>query len=148
MRSELASFPSPQIAITQDRGPDVRRALVVDAGLIGGAVETLDIFPGVTPVGVIRGLRTVLYPRVAEDQLRLGQLLCLINQRVVDHHSAVPADAEVMGVRVPASLPISDQDATHTVEPKADTPVVRFHGPRPETPPIPGGSSCPAGRLR
>ena len=80
MLSELASFPSPQIAITQDRGPDLRRAVVVDAGLIGGQVETLDVFPGVTPVGIIRGLRSVAYPRVAEEQLASGHLLCLINQ--------------------------------------------------------------------
>ena len=146
MVSELASFPSPQIAITQDRGPEHRCTVVVDAGLIGGAVETLDIFPGVTPVGVIRGLRSVLYPRAAEDHLRLGQLLCLVNQRVVDYHATVPADADVMqfmAVRVPVASSATDLAAPCTVEPKACIPVIRYQGPRPATPSVPGGACRP-----
>ena len=141
MLSELASFPSPQIAITQDRGPDLRRAVVVDAGLIGGQVETLDVFPGVTPVGIIRGLRSVAYPRVAEEQLASGHLLCLINRALVDHRAVVPADADVMQF-VAVRLPVPDQLAAQApaqghVEPKADAPVVRYSGPRPQAPEIP-----------
>ena len=140
MLSELASFPSPQVAITQDRGPDLRRAIVVDAGLIEG-VETLDVFPGVTPVGVIRGLRSVLHPRVAEEQLASGQLLCLINRAPVDHRVAIPGDADVMqfvGLRLPVPAHPAEADQLPAcVEPKAATSIARYQGPRPQTPAIP-----------
>ena len=141
MLSELASFPSPQVAITQDRGPDLRRAIVVDAGLIGGEVETLDVFLGVTPVGVIRGLRSVLHPRVAEEQLASGQLLCLINRALVDHRVAIPGDADVMqfvGLRLPVPAHPAEADQLPArVEPKAATSIARYQGPRPQTPAIP-----------
>ena len=94
--SELAGYPSPQVALTQDRGPDIRRAVVVEATTIGGAVETLDLFPGVTITGVLRGLRSIVYPAALEEQIRSGVLLCLVNRALVDPYVALPADADVI----------------------------------------------------
>ena len=142
--SEIVGFPSPQVAITQDRGPDPRRALVVEATTVGGSLETIDAVPGVTPVRILHGLHSIRYSAALEEWLQAGHLLCLVNYQLVSAYTAIPADADVMHF-MHAVPPASAQPAAAIVS-QLDTgadranlvpTVVREYGPRPDAPPLP-----------
>ena len=68
LQHELPVFPSPQVAVTQDRGTSMRRAVVFDAQPLRGSVETLDCIPGQTVMSALTSLRSV--PDI-RDALRL-----------------------------------------------------------------------------
>ena len=151
---EVASHPSPQVAISQDRGRIFMRAVVIDATLLGGDVETVDIRPGATMIGLVRSLRTVPNPRAIEDYINMGSIICFINSEVVDAHRAISPDADVAHFLFAAppgtATAISSASAQSGVEalgelPDASAPppaksvaaTARFCGPRPRTPPVP-----------
>ena len=144
--SELVGYPSPQVALTQDRGPDLRRAVVVEATTIGGTVETLDAFPGVNMIGILRGLRSILYPRALEEQVQAGTLLCLVNKALVDPYAPLPPDTDVihfMLARPAVASVATGSDDSRPTEVRAvnddtcEVVAARHYGPRPEPPPVP-----------
>ena len=157
---ELASHPSPQVAISQDRGRIFMRAVVIDATLLGGDVETVDVRPGVTMIGLVRSLRTVPNPRAIEDYITLGSIICFINHEVVDARRALSPDADVAhflftappgtataissasvqsGVEAPGELPA----ASAPLSTRSVAATTRFCGPRPRTPPVPVRPATP-----
>ena len=144
--SELAGYPTPQVALTQDRGPDLRRAVVVEATTIGGDVETLDAFPGVTMIGILRGLRSVLRANVLEEQIQAGHLLCLINKALVDPYAPLPPDTDVIHfmlampaphARTTRQLMPDHVSADPSLDGRSHTAIDREYGPMPQPPAIP-----------
>ena len=154
---EIASYPSPQVAISQDRGSVFMRAVVTDALLLGGDIESVDVRPGATVIGLVRSLRTVPNPRAIEDYINLGSILCFINREVVDAHRAISPDADVahfvfaaapgtaaaVGCCPAASCPDAQSPTPDTPTPPAAAAPARFCGPRPRTPPVPVRPAAP-----
>ena len=76
---EIVSYPSPQIALTQDRGRDHRRAIVFDFRSHGGDILVADIPPGSTLFQVFESIRD--FPALAPltNSIRGRSVLCFVN---------------------------------------------------------------------
>ena len=96
LQHELPVFPSPQVAITQDRGTSMRRAVVFDAQPLRGSVETLDCIPGQSVMSALTSLRSVPDIRDAFTGFALGALACVVNGLRTDLVAALPPDADVV----------------------------------------------------
>ena len=93
---EVVSHPGPQIALTQDRGSDHRRAVIFDFRSHGHELATIDLVPG---TNVLQAFGLVPpFPGLGELSTRLHSALatCYVNGFVVDVHHTVPFDADVV----------------------------------------------------
>ena len=96
LRYEHVAYPSPQIALSLDRGSDFRRAAVFDWHPLGGTIETLDVAPGWSLLHCLDRLRNLPGAFQAITLLREGHLSCRVNGQTVDAFVSLPPHADLV----------------------------------------------------
>ena len=96
---EIISLPSPQIAITQDRGADFRRAMVFDLRDVGADIEVQDVPPGRTLMAAVLSLTTIPSPHLLADSMSAGGAVATVNRNTVDVHTALPTNGDLVHFR-------------------------------------------------
>ena len=96
MGYEIVSCPGPQVALTQDRGRDFRRAVVIDFRAQDGSLATVDLAPGTTPLGAIAQSPPFDLKPTLIARLEAGRTACYINGLVADIYRAVSPDADAI----------------------------------------------------
>ena len=154
MGFELPTFPSPQVALTQDRGGVASRAIVFDAQPIRGSVETLDCVPGQTLMSALTSLRSV--PDIGDvlTGFALGSLTCCVNGEQANLLSVLSATVDVVQFHVVRGVPASGscppfRSARVAIAPRSDAAAASGSDGdgegRSPVPPLPrAGESMPA----
>ena len=113
---EVVSYPSPQIALTQDRGRDHRRAVVIDFRSHGGDILVVDVPPGRTLFQVFESVRDFPALEPLANSIRGHSVLCFVNGLAHDATRPLPSLADVV---------------QFLDTPRSGPPI--FHGQRPAT---------------
>ena len=93
---EVVSFPGPQVALTQDRGSDYRRAVVIDFRSHAGELLTVDLPPGTSVhmafsfVPAFPALHTIV------ADVSQNRVVCFVNGVAFDPTRMLPADVDVI----------------------------------------------------
>ena len=107
---EVVSFPSPQIALTQDRGSDFRRAVILDLRSHGGELSTVDLPPSATVLQALCFVQAFSGTQHLAFGLQQATTSCYVNGVVFDAARVLPADADVVQFldhTSPAQAPIT-----------------------------------------
>ena len=126
LKFELVDHPGPQVAITQDHGVGLFRAVVFDFRPLTGEVETLDVPPVTAIVDQVRVARSLRDPHLAMAIVTGHACSSLANGKIVAPTSQLSVETDLVLFKL-----WKDGEPVDTWRP------FQFGDARPPVPPIP-----------